>query len=416
MAGLPPAGEIDVAGVHHRHRGRCGCAQCNRHAGDGRRPVRHQPAASAARPHRPRSASIASLCLLASWTSPGIVGRPAARAPSPKPVRRIRPRRPRSQGTPGRRRAGPKPVRQGRSRCPALVAGRSPRFSSRRPATSATARLRRSVAAPRDWLCWAARFTDTDRIEYLDKPRTARCCCGCRRSRCSRCWSPIRRWDRRRPGTPARSRRAPTSRRFSPVPTCSPESPCCSTQRVHRYDYRDRAAFGDAWTDDNTAPDGHNGCDTRNDILDRDLVDKTFTAIKRCPTAVATGTLHDPYTNLTVAFQRGAKARRIGADRPHRPAGLCLGHGGLRTWSRFPSGCAFANDPANLLAVDGQGQPGQGRSAAGAVDAAQHRVRVSVLGAVHRGAAGLPVAGRSGIEGRVASGRRHLPGGVISRL
>ena len=70
--------------------------------------------------------------------------------------------------------------------------------------------------------------------------------------------------------------------------------------RIRGNDYR-RAAFGDSWTDDNNAPGGHNGCDTRNDVLDRDLVDKTYVSIKRCPTAVASGTLHDPYTNATIA-------------------------------------------------------------------------------------------------------------------
>ena len=74
--------------------------------------------------------------------------------------------------------------------------------------------------------------------------------------------------------------------------------------RIHGNDYR-RAAFGDAWTDDNVAPGGHNGCDTRNHVLDRDLLDKTYVPIKRCPNAVATGTLHDPYTNAVVAFTRG---------------------------------------------------------------------------------------------------------------
>jgi hypothetical protein len=74
--------------------------------------------------------------------------------------------------------------------------------------------------------------------------------------------------------------------------------------RIRSYDYR-RAAFGESWTDDNDAPGGHNACDTRNDILDRDLVDKTYVSIKRCPNAVGTGTLHDPYTNATVAFVRG---------------------------------------------------------------------------------------------------------------
>src|ERR1700743_880734 len=76
--------------------------------------------------------------------------------------------------------------------------------------------------------------------------------------------------------------------------------------RVRHYDYH-RAAFGEAWTDDNDAPMGHNGCDTRDDILNRDLVDKTYVSIKKCPDAVATGTLHDPYTSTIIAFQRGAK-------------------------------------------------------------------------------------------------------------
>ena len=35
----------------------------------------------------------------------------------------------------------------------------------------------------------------------------------------------------------------------------------------------ERSLFGDAWTDDVTVADGRNGCDTRNDILRRDLVD-----------------------------------------------------------------------------------------------------------------------------------------------
>lgn len=74
--------------------------------------------------------------------------------------------------------------------------------------------------------------------------------------------------------------------------------------RVRGYDYR-RAAFGESWTDENSAPLGHNGCDTRNDVLDRDLVDKTYVAIKRCPRAVQTGVLYDPYTNAVVNFTRG---------------------------------------------------------------------------------------------------------------
>jgi hypothetical protein len=127
--------------------------------------------------------------------------------------------------------------------------------------------------------------------------------------------------------------------------------------RVHENDYR-RAAFGEAWTDDNTAPGGHNGCDTRNDILDRDLVDKTFTAITRCPTAVATGTLYDPYTNDSIAFTRG---NQVGASvQIDHLVPLALAWDlGARDWTDGMR-IRFANDPANLLAVQGQANQDKG--------------------------------------------------------
>jgi hypothetical protein len=121
--------------------------------------------------------------------------------------------------------------------------------------------------------------------------------------------------------------------------------------RIHRYDYR-RAAFGDAWTDDNDAPGGHNGCDTRDDILNRDLVDKTYVAIKRCPDAVATGTLHDPYTNATINFHRGAG---IGAsvEIDHIVPLALAWDMGAYDWPTSER-IRLANDPANLLAVSGK--------------------------------------------------------------
>ena len=122
-------------------------------------------------------------------------------------------------------------------------------------------------------------------------------------------------------------------------------------QRVRRYDYR-RPAFGDAWDDVNDAPLGHNGCDTRNDILDRDLVDKTYVSTKRCPNAVATGTLHDPYTNATIAFRRGAKVgESVQID--HLVPLAYAWDMGAYGWT-LPERMRFANDPANLLAVAGQ--------------------------------------------------------------
>lgn len=120
--------------------------------------------------------------------------------------------------------------------------------------------------------------------------------------------------------------------------------------RMPSYDYR-RDAFGESWDDDNDAPGGRNGCDTRNDILDRDLVEKSYVSIKRCPTAVATGTLIDPYTNATIAFVRG---NQIGASvQIDHIVPLSLAWDlGARTWTDEMR-LRFANDPANLIAVDG---------------------------------------------------------------
>jgi Protein of unknown function (DUF1524) len=120
--------------------------------------------------------------------------------------------------------------------------------------------------------------------------------------------------------------------------------------RIRGADYR-RAAFGDSWTDDTDAPGGHNGCDTRNDILDRDLVDKTYVSIKRCPHAVATGTLHDPYTNATIPFLRGEQTGASVQIDHIVPLALAWDLG-ARTWTDALR-VRFANDPANLLAVGG---------------------------------------------------------------
>ncbi|AGB22621.1 protein of unknown function (DUF1994) [Mycobacterium sp. JS623] len=127
--------------------------------------------------------------------------------------------------------------------------------------------------------------------------------------------------------------------------------------RIRSYDYH-RDAFGDTWTDDNPAPGGHNGCDTRNDILDRDLVDKTYVSIKRCPKAVATGTLHDPYTNATVPFTRGAQVGAAVQIDHIVPLALAWDLG-ARNWPDDMR-VRFANDPANLLAVEGQANQDKG--------------------------------------------------------
>ncbi len=129
--------------------------------------------------------------------------------------------------------------------------------------------------------------------------------------------------------------------------------------RVRGFDYR-RAAFGESWTDDNPAAGGHNGCDTRNDILDRDLVDKTYVSIKRCPHAVAAGVLHDPYTNETIAFVRGNQVGAAVQIDHIVPLALAWDLG-ARDWPDDMR-LRFANDPANLLAVAGQANQDKGDS------------------------------------------------------
>lgn len=113
--------------------------------------------------------------------------------------------------------------------------------------------------------------------------------------------------------------------------------------RAQYGDY-DRALFGQAWFDE----DG-NGCDTRNDILRRDLFDVVLKAdTNGC--AVLTGTLLDPYSGDIVAFERGENSRDIEID--HVVPLADAWQKGARDWDEGTRR-RFANDPLNLLAVDG---------------------------------------------------------------
>lgn len=83
--------------------------------------------------------------------------------------------------------------------------------------------------------------------------------------------------------------------------------------RPDRDDYQ-RSAFGVAWTDAVSVTGGHNGCDTRNDILMRDLSDVTVGSVRSCPTAVLTGEFRSPYTGATVVFRRDRSAIGVQID------------------------------------------------------------------------------------------------------
>ena len=107
----------------------------------------------------------------------------------------------------------------------------------------------------------------------------------------------------------------------------------------------DRDRFGQAWADTD-----RNGCDTRNDILRRDLTAITLKAATRgC--LVLEGKLKDPYTGSTIRFVRGVStSSAVQVD--HVVALSDAWQKGAQPWSTAKR-TAFANDPLNLLAVDG---------------------------------------------------------------
>lgn len=90
------------------------------------------------------------------------------------------------------------------------------------------------------------------------------------------------------------------------------------------------------------------GCDTRNRILQRDLKDISYDS-DNCK--INSGTLHDPYTNKRIAFQRGtATSRAVQID--HVIALSDAWQKGAQQLS-YEKRVEFANDGLNLLAVDG---------------------------------------------------------------
>jgi len=117
----------------------------------------------------------------------------------------------------------------------------------------------------------------------------------------------------------------------------------------------EREQFGTAWADVD-----RNGCDTRNDVLRRDL---TATTIDADGCTVLTGVLADPYTGRRIVFARGKGSALVQID--HVVALAAAWSSGAASWDRRTRE-AFANDPANLLAVDGPANQDKGASDAAA--------------------------------------------------
>lgn len=111
----------------------------------------------------------------------------------------------------------------------------------------------------------------------------------------------------------------------------------------------ERGLFGSAWTDDNDAVAGHNGCDTRNDILRRDLTDVVL-KVNSNGCSVLTGRLHDPYSGNDIQFVRGPDSAVVQID--HVVALSNAWQTGAQQLDERTR-ISLANDPLNLLAVDG---------------------------------------------------------------
>lgn len=109
-----------------------------------------------------------------------------------------------------------------------------------------------------------------------------------------------------------------------------------------------REQFGDAWTDKASGVlYAGNGCDTRNDILARDLVN----VVKDGKCKVMSGTLQrDPYTGQTINWKRGPESARIQIEHI-----VALGNAWVTGAQQLTPAqrMALANDPRNLIAVDG---------------------------------------------------------------
>ncbi|MCK0093630.1 DUF1524 domain-containing protein [Rhodococcus sp. HNM0563] len=112
----------------------------------------------------------------------------------------------------------------------------------------------------------------------------------------------------------------------------------------------DRDLFGQAWSDDVSVAGGHNGCDTRNDILARDLVDIAYKPGTR-DCVVLSGTLNDTYTGTSIAFTRGQDTSTA-VQIDHVVALSDAWQKGAQQLDA-QTRADFANDPRNLQAVDG---------------------------------------------------------------
>jgi hypothetical protein len=109
-----------------------------------------------------------------------------------------------------------------------------------------------------------------------------------------------------------------------------------------------RTEFGETWSDETDAPGGRNGCDTRDDVLSRDLTVIDQGESDACVPLSAV--LHDPYTGRELPYSY-RRASQIQTD--HVVALGAAWRAGAWAWTPRQR-LTYANDLDVLLAVDKQ--------------------------------------------------------------
>ena len=122
--------------------------------------------------------------------------------------------------------------------------------------------------------------------------------------------------------------------------------------------FREACVFDPAWSDDQDAPGGHDGCDTRNNVLAQDLSDVVFKPGTR-DCVVLSGAMTDPYSGDRIEFER-SQAKSVQIDHVFPLAAAW--DFGANSWTPALR-MRFANDMSlNLLAVNGPDNQAKGDS------------------------------------------------------
>jgi hypothetical protein len=134
-----------------------------------------------------------------------------------------------------------------------------------------------------------------------------------------------------------------------------------------------RDEFGSAWTD--SAPGGipysHNGCDSRNDLIKRDGTDLHFRGGSKC--VVSSMKLDDPYTGKVINWTK-THATTVQIDHV-----MPLSYDwqmGAAHWSKGKRE-DIANDPLNLIPVDGPSNGSKSDSGPASWLPPNHQIRCS---------------------------------------